>query len=68
MSEKVKRSPRCQRRYEGERVKGKNKRALSLHARQRGYFRIIEKMGYSGSDQLSSLPKRWGAYNRPGTT
>ena len=65
MNEKKKLSPRAQRRKEN-RHRGKNKRLLRLNARLRGYLAIIGRLGYSGSTDLNALPRRWGAFNRPG--
>lgn len=42
---------------------GKNKGALRLEARRKGYRALIEPLGFNGD----ALPKRWGPYNRPGS-
>ena len=57
---------RGRRRKQNGKAQGKNKPALALQARLRGYLAMIEKWGYSGSTDLRDLPKRWGGFNRPG--
>ena len=63
---KEKVSPRARRRNEGGKAQRKNKKALRLRSRLNGYFATIEKLGYSGSNDPKTLPKRWGGFNKPG--
>lgn len=47
-------------------AKGRNKAKLRLDDRLRGFLKTIQAMGFSGDD-IKSLPKRWGGFNRPGS-